>query len=255
MIFIDESGIIPKACPNQDNDREHYFVIAFIQTENPHQLKVTYKRILQKLRKHMPLFFDQFDNHYEIKGSALPPYMKHYIIEQLMKKTDIQIAHMVVDNRKILNRFRKDTTRSFNYLIKLVLENMPLPVSDRDCLKLVIDNRNTAVQSLKELEGYLYNELVLEKPIVSDVFVQYMDSKNSVGIQVADIFANLFYQRYRYHHRYFPRYTEEWRIKQKMNVHPATAEYMYQYVKSSGRLVRPFVHPYAEVIKSGQFQM
>lgn len=247
MFFIDESGIIPKQCPDPHNEREHYFVIAFIQTENPQKLKTVYRRILRTMRKYYPTFFDNQVSHLEVKGSNLPAFMKEYILKELIQKTDIKIAHMVVDNRKIVDRFRMDVTRSFNYLIKLILENIPLYVSERECLQLFVDNRNTAIHSLSELEGYLFNELVLDKAITSDVHVNYMDSKNNVGIQIADIFANLFYQRYRYIERDFPRYSETSTIKQRAKIHPYSAEYIYQFLLDSGRLVTPYIHPYSEI--------
>lgn len=246
MFFIDESGIITNTCPGTHSYREHYFTIAFVQTEDSLKLKRVFKRTMQKLRKKFPDFFSSLDNPKEPKGSELPPFMKLFIIEELITKTDINICHMVLDNRKITDVFRESSSRSFNFLIKLIILNTRLSITEKEKLVLNIDNRNIAIPSLKELEGYLGAELILGESKTKDIKVQYFDSQNSYGIQIADIFANLIYQRFRYKDKDFPHYSDQRKIKSKEPCHPYTGEYIYQYLFQSGRLVTPFMFPYSE---------
>lgn len=246
MFFIDESGIITNKKPSAENHKHQYFVISFVQTDNSKRLKTVYQRSLTKLRKYYPDFFAGLENPKEPKGSELMPFMKLHLIEDLITFTDIKIAHMVVDNREIEERFRKNTSRSFNYLIKLIILNTPLTSSDQHNLQLNIDNRNVAVGDLKDLQKYLSTELISGYGLTNSVGVSYFDSQHTCSIQVADLFANVIYQRYRYKDKSFPEHRNQSIILKKKPVHPYTMEFIYQRLLSSGRLVTPFVYPVNE---------
>lgn len=184
--------------------KHRYFVIAFVQTDNPRKVQNVYSHSLDNLKRKHPEFFRSARNPNELKGSEAAPFIKEYIFRNLLAKTDIRISHMVVDNWNIEERFRQDPIRSFNYLIKIVLKGFPLSVHDCQHLQLFIDNRNTAIKSLKSLEDYLFSEFVVGQHIhgaplpVRNVSARYLDSSKNRGIQIADMVANTIYKRYRY---------------------------------------------------------
>ncbi|NMO97464.1 DUF3800 domain-containing protein [Paenibacillus lemnae] len=237
MFFIDESGSIPKFLDQRFKNR--YFVISFVHTNNPKHLKNTYKRAIGYLKgKHID-FFENLKDPKECKASEMLPYMKAYILEKLASNTDIKIGYMVVNNTEIQQRFRDKPGRSFNYLVKIIMENFSLTKEDIINLELNIDNRNTALEGLTELEGYLYNELVLNKGTVDSVKVNYLESCDHYNIQVADLIANVIYQKYRYHGMPFPNYSD---INYDIDkVHPYTPEYLHQIVKR--HIVVPYKYP------------
>jgi hypothetical protein len=239
MFFIDESGSIPKYYSKKRRNR--YFVISFVHTDDPNRIKNVYNRTLRKLKREFPDFFKGLTNPNEPKGSEYYPFMKLFIVGELFRLTDIKLAHMVVDNTQIEERFRVSPARSFNYLVKLVINQFPLTFNDKRRLELHIDNRNTAIQNLSELEGYLFKELVLHENRVKDVSVKYHDSKYSRPVQVADVFANIYYQRFRYMGYGFPDYKK---IKSDCSLmHPYTMEFVYDQIKKSKRLEIPFMYP------------
>ena len=254
MFYIDESGIITNTIPHPQNVRDHYFVICFIQTEDPKRLKAVYKRTIKKIKNCFPLLFTSLANPNEPKGSELTPIMKHFFIEQFLRLTDIRIAHMVLDNRKVMGAFRKNSTQSFNYLIKLILQNIPLTPSEKNHLILNIDNRNIALKNNKQLEDYLATELILQN-IVSNVTVNYLDSEHAYGIRVADVFSNVIYQRFRYKDHSFPHYSNERSIFHKVSLHPYSFEYIYQKISNSGRLTTPFIFPVSEIHQLKKIEM
>ncbi len=237
MFFIDESGSIPKVCDGRYKNK--FFVIGFIHTDNPRKLKSTYKRAISKLMKDFPDFFANLDNPKELKGSEALPFMKLFIFEKLLRATDIKIGHIVVDTTAIEDRFRTNPARSFNYLINLVMKNFPFCVSDTKQLVLKIDNRNSAVKSLNELEGYLHGTLVLEEGKTNNVDVEYIQSENSINIQVADMITNTIYQKYRYDGMPFPNFSD---IDQNTNkIYDETFKYLYDFL--SDRICIPFEFP------------
>jgi hypothetical protein len=237
LFFIDESGSIPKNLDKRYKNK--YFVITFVHTDNPSRLENTYKHAIDILKSKFPSFFASLPNPNELKGSETPPFMKLFIIDRLLSKTDIRIAHMVVDNWEIEQRFRNIPGRSFNFLVKIIMENFSMTSNDLNKLILKIDNRNTALKGLQELEGYLYGELVLNSGIINDVKVSYLESKHNRGIQVADMISHIIYQRFRYKNIQFPKYNT---ISSKIDLmHPYTYEYLYQIIKP--RITTPFVYP------------
>lgn len=237
MFFIDESGSIPKFRDTRYKNR--FFVIAFVHTDDQRKVRNVYKRAIQKLKEKYPLFFASLPNPNECKGSEMPPFMKLYIIEKLLLSTDIKIAQMVVFNPEVDQRFREKPGRSFNYLIKLIVMNSSLSANDIRQLELHIDNRNTALRGLSELEGYLYNEMVLAENRVSKVKVHYHESCDNYNIQVADLMASIIYQRFRYKTMPFPDYAT---IHEKIDLmHPFTNEYLYNKIRP--RIVVPFIYP------------
>ncbi|MED1480726.1 DUF3800 domain-containing protein [Bacillus altitudinis] len=237
MFYIDESGSIPKLYPKRYKNR--FFVIAFVHTDNPKKLKNTYKRAISRLRKDYPDFFKYLPNPKELKGSETPPFMKLFIFQKLFKSTDIRIGHMVVLNQKIDQRFRESPARSFNYLVSIMMKNFPLSDEDRRILNLQIDNRNAALPSLKELEGYLFPELVLEKQITKEVNVDYLLSDQSINIQVADMVANTIYQYYRSIGCPFPQFDQ---VNENTDqVYFEGCEFLYKFLEQ--KICTPFVFP------------
>lgn len=227
MFYIDESGSMPKVLNTDPKHR--YFVIALVHTSNPRKLKSVYKKAIQKLRKSYPLFFAGLANPNECKASEMLPFMKLYVLEKLMNNSDMTIAHMVVNNIEVDQIFRNVPGRSFNFLVKIVTENFRLTTADKQLLELKLDNRNVKLEGLSELEGYLYNSLALESSIVQDVKVEYWDSCDNLNIQVADLIANVIYQRFTNKNKSFPDYADV--DKSRVKTHPYTSEFLYQFIK------------------------
>lgn len=201
MYFIDESGSIPTFRSRKWKNR--YFVIAFVHTNDYQQLKKIYKQYLGNVKKYFPQYIEQTG---ELKGSSAPPFIKEYLITRLLDKTDINIGYIIADNWSTKDVFRQIPERSYNYLVKLVLNSHVMGSQDKAMLTLKVDNRNSAIKSLNSLEEYLYQELVLGEEKTYGVDVEFCLSQNNYGVQVADLFANTILQYYRYHTIKFPRY-------------------------------------------------
>lgn len=201
MYFVDESGSIPTFKSRKWKNR--YFVIAFVHTNDYTQLKRVYKRYLGNAKKYYPQYID---SNGELKGSVAPPFIKEYLITRLLDKTDINIGYIVADNWNTRESFREIPERSYNYLVKLLLNSHNLGSQDKQRLVLKVDNRNSAIRSLKSLEEYLFQELVLHENKTNYVDVEYCESKNNYGVQVADLFANTIKQYYGFQTAPFPNY-------------------------------------------------
>jgi len=193
VYYVDESGSIPSFKSKKWKNR--YFLIAFVHTEDKEGLKKVHNRSLKNVRKYYPHLFDENN---ELKASVAPPFIKEYLLRRIIDKTDAHFGYMIVDNWNIKERFRKYKSRSFNYLIKLVMISHDLCDNCSNYLVLNIDNRNSKITSLSELEGHLFDELVLSRYLTNDINVNYLQSHETTNVQVADLIANTIYQYYRY---------------------------------------------------------
>ena len=90
--------------------------------------------------------------------------------------------------------FCQNKARVFNYVLRSALEylikNEYLP--NENC-SLQLDERNEKTDSRMFLVNYLNTELVMNGTTEAFFNVDYYDSKTNSLIQIADVFANLYY--------------------------------------------------------------
>lgn len=102
--------------------------------------------------------------------------------------------HLYIENNLLSDNICKNTARAFNYTIKLALSyfiSHKLLV-DEDCL-IQLDERNERTEAKFFLETYLNTELCLNSITENHFSVRYLNSVANPFIQIADVFANLYY--------------------------------------------------------------
>lgn len=198
-LYIDESGSMTV---NYIRNWP-YFVIAIVRCDDPVKLKRLYKRFV---RKHMKELQDadrenrmfQNEKFHELKGSALTPALKREFVSYFAREGTLEVFYIVLDNAKIGKNLYANTARAFNYVLKLAMEyfvkNGYLP-DDAYCIQL--DERNERPESRLFLQDYLNTEFQMERVLSHDVNVTYFDSANNMIVQIADVFANLYYSQLR----------------------------------------------------------
>lgn len=223
-IYIDESGSI-----NNHTKNNKHFVIALIQVTEREKLLKAYKRFVasnfDELKKLDQVKTDpdtgkilkaggrMFINSKfkELKGSQFDRHMKLKFIKFFSKSPYFNIFYIKIDNTKLTDKFCSNTARVFNYSLKLALTYF-LQVGllpDEDC-NLQLDERNEKTNARFFLENYLNTELQLNNISTSSFNVTYYDSSNNKMIQIADVFANLFYSNLK-----TGNYTDEFIILEK----------------------------------------
>lgn len=201
IVFVDESGSIPKGLVNKDD----FFIISMlmIESNNVDYVKKIYKKArLQVINKKDRLIKLMAKNK-EIKGSELSEKEKFSIYEKLNKKCGdkFELGIIVLKNHKATEKFRSNSSRTFNYLIKCYLSKYFTRHSsfkDVNTMHFVIDERNVATNSRFTMQEYLNTELnLLEQPFsTEDITVEYTDSKNYLLLQLADFISNTYYRKY-----------------------------------------------------------
>ena len=207
VIYIDESGSI-----NNHISGNEYFISALVRVVDKDSIKKSYKRFVssnfdrllmldcdkvkpstgQVIKEGGKMFCK--GNFRELKGSQLDKTMKQKFVDFFVQKHSFELYYIIIDNKKLTDRFCENTARVFNYTLRLGLEYFISTgyLQSEDCI-LQLDERNEKTESKYFLENYLNTELSMNGTTNGKFAVQYFDSANNNIIQIADVFANLYY--------------------------------------------------------------
>ena len=131
----------------------------------------------------------------ELKGAQFDKAMKQKFLEFFLKKHYFDLYIIKIKNDRLTDEFTSNTARVFNYTLRLALSyfiNKGYLTKNEECF-LQLDERNEKTETKYFLENYLNTELVLGGTTDKPFRVQYFDSVNNKFIQIADVFANLYY--------------------------------------------------------------
>ena len=207
VIYIDESGSI-----NNHISGNEYFIIALVRVVDKDSIKKSYKRFVSSnFDRLLMLDYDKVKpstgqvikeggkmfckgKFRELKGSQLDKRMKQNFVDFFVQKHSFELYYIIIDNKKLTDRFCENTARVFNYTLRLGLEYFISTgyLQSEDCI-LQLDERNEKTESKYFLENYLNTELSMNGTTSGKFAVQYFDSANNNIIQIADVFANLYY--------------------------------------------------------------
>ena len=196
-LYIDESGSM--TC--QYCDENPYFIIAIIRALNNDRLKRMYKRFvsskidrLRELDKNGKMFKN--GRFYELKGSQFDPPLKREFVDFFCKNNYFELFYIEIDNRKINKNLFNNTARAFNYVLRLAFEYYLrynyLPDSQ---YVIQLDERNERTETKYFLENYLNTELIGNNALTNNISVKYFDSRDNKLIQLADVFANIYFSQ------------------------------------------------------------
>lgn len=204
-IYIDESGSI------NNKFAEKPFIISMVHVLDFRKLNTAFKRFVSanfnELKKLDADFYNSkrvltkkgnlmFKNgkFHELKGSQFDPRMKQKFVDFFSRKKYFELYYIKINNDKLTNKICENTARAFNYSIKIAiiyfLNHKLLP--NEDCF-IQLDERNERTDAHYFLENYLNTEFCLNGITEKHYSVKYLDSSTNPFIQIADVFANLFY--------------------------------------------------------------
>jgi len=187
-LIFDESGNMGKS--------GRYFVISCIDTRSYKALHNIMKRKLKEAK----LKFPELDNNSnELKSSVAYPAIKYHIVESIAKK-DLTISYIVADLNHVRESLLKEKNLLYNYMMKLLLENLISNEDEGSRLNILCDNHTTKVASTNSLSDYIKATFLYEKGIDMELNIRLIDSDASDAfvIQAADFIANSIYSYYEY---------------------------------------------------------
>lgn len=184
-IVLDESGAM-----HLKNER--YFVIAGFMTRELHKVTSAHKRIeeIVKQRKNIPI-----TQKIELKSSKINDSQQSFFLNELYELSGVVPIAIIIDKDN-LAKFGASENVAYNFFVKNLLKYLfkcNIPLLQTNEIELRVDNRNTSVKSLKDLETFLQWEFEL---MDLEFKVKYLDSKDNRDVQMADYVANLIWKKY-----------------------------------------------------------
>lgn len=191
FLFIDESGNLGK--------QGRYFVIALIETCNSKKLHRDVKKTLLRIKTQFP---KTKKGSHEIKATHANGISKDFFIRNVYSN-DTKISYIVLDKNNLEPRFLEDKNRAYNYLLKLLLDNLGFKRGESFFIGL--DNKTVKVSSLNSFEDYINIHFNYELCINAKIKVMYIDSDSGCGysVQAADYVASFIWAKYEYGDVYY----------------------------------------------------
>lgn len=196
-LYIDESG----SMTSEHAARLPYFVITVVRAMDGRKLISAHKRFV---RGHMEELkaadtggrMFAAGKFRELKGSALTPALKRSYVSRVCGDGLCQVFYIVIDNAEVSATLYANTSRAFNYVLKLALEYLfkhgYLPDAS---YSIKLDERNERTETKHFLKNYLNTEFRLEGVLSADIELSYSDSAGNSLIQTADVLSNLCYSQ------------------------------------------------------------
>ncbi len=184
-IVLDESGAM-----HLKNER--YFVIAGFMTRELHKVTSCHKRVEGVIKQRKGI---DINKKVELKSSKINISQQALFINELYSLSDVVPIAIVVDKDN-LSAFGASENVAYNFFVKTLLKylfNCNIPILQTTEIEFRVDNRNTSVKTLKDLETFLQWEFEL---MDLNVKVKYLDSKDSRDVQMADYVANMFWKKF-----------------------------------------------------------
>lgn len=180
-VFVDESG-------NPGRGRGRYFTIACVVVDSckAKKLRRKMKKVCGHVKKQSP---DKTWPRGEVKASAVSIDERCEIIKRL-PQSDVSIHYVTVDKHHVVDRMFIDSCLSYNYWLRLVIDNVL--ENNPDCKKITmcIDRRDIKVSSGNSFRDYITIHECYEMERNLEIVTNYPESHNDYGIQIADFIAN-----------------------------------------------------------------
>lgn len=187
-LIFDESGNM--------GTQGRYFVIACIDTYDRKALHNIMKRKLLQAKK----LFPELSTHAnEIKAAEAYPCIKYHLLECIATK-NLNISYIVADLKHVDPTLLKDKNLLYNYIMKILIDNLVCFSDKGKKLNIVSDNKTLKVPSKNSFEDYIKIHLNYERKLNMDISVRFLDSDaiDAYIVQAADYVANAIYTYYEY---------------------------------------------------------
>lgn len=150
-------------------------------------VKVTLRRKLNP-KKHRRRIVE------ELKGKDTTLEVKQYFNRQL-SKVNFEIYAITLNKKKVFDRLTKEKSRVYNFIARQVIDKIPFEKNHNDRVELIID-RSKSKPEIEEFNSYIRSQIQgrLDPNVTLDMY--HWDSKQSAGLQAADMFCWGIFQKY-----------------------------------------------------------
>lgn len=185
-LYLDESGDLGFDFVNKKPSKFFTVTILAIKGENNRKLTKAVKITLRRK-------FKSKKQAEELKGSKCPLAIKKYFYRQT---EDIKFAlyGITLNKIRVYERLRKDKERVYNYMARLVLDQIPFNNADLR-VEIIIDKSKTK-KNIFEFNQYILRQIKSRFDPKVPLDIYHYDSKQNLGLQAVDIFCWGIFRKY-----------------------------------------------------------
>lgn len=187
FLYLDESGDLGFDFVNKKPSK--FFTITILAVKGAAANRLLINSVKHTLRRKL----HAERNAVELKGSKTSIRIKKYFYEQC-KSIDFGIYSLILNKKRLYDHLAKDKERVYNYVARLVMDNIPLEKADTR-IYLVVDKSKSRPET-KEFNSYIMRELKgrIDPKVPIDIY-HYLSHEN-MGVQAADMFCWGIYRKY-----------------------------------------------------------
>lgn len=178
-LYLDESGDLGFDFVNKKPSKFFTVTILAVRGENNHKLtkavKITLRRKFAKKQR--------VD---ELKGHKCPLSVKKYFYNQV-KDIKFALYAITLNKMRVYERLRQDKERVYNFIARLVLDQIPFSNADLR-VEIIVDKSKTK-QNIAEFNQYILRQIKSKFDPKVPLDVCHLDSKQNFGLQAVDIFC------------------------------------------------------------------
>ena len=190
-LYLDESGDLGFDFVNAKPSG--FFTVCILATSNRetnkrfrYAVRKTLKRKLNHGRKTKRIAE-------ELKATHTSLAVKEYALGQL-DGHHFGVYAMTLNKKRLFSRLAENRERTYNYIARLVTDQIPFE-KVTDGIHLIID-KSKGPRRIWEFNKYLRDQLEGRIPLSVPLHIEHTDSKDSEGVQLADLFAWGIFQKY-----------------------------------------------------------
>ncbi|MDR1997752.1 MAG: DUF3800 domain-containing protein [Candidatus Margulisbacteria bacterium] len=191
-LYLDESGDLGFDFKNKRPSK--YFtitILCFQGTDLKNKLGYAAKKTLaRKLnpKKHRKCIIE------ELKGAHTKLDIKKYLFNQI-RDIDFSIYAVTLDKKRTLQYANDNKARLYNYVAKLVLDQIPLENIDSSGIEFIID-RSKGKKEIVRFNSYIRQNLQSKIAPKTPLTILHENSRDDKCIQIVDLFCWGIFQKY-----------------------------------------------------------
>ncbi len=129
----------------------------------------------------------------ELKGSKCPIEIKRYFYSSI-KDIDFDLYSITLNKIRLYEKLRKDKERVYNYMARLVLDQIPFNTADLR-VEIIID-KSKSKRNIFEFNQYIIRQIKSKIDPLIPLDIYHYDSKINLGLQVVDLFCWGIFRKY-----------------------------------------------------------
>jgi len=187
-LYLDESGDLGFDFVNKKPSK--FFTITILTVKNViNNIKIA-KSVKMTLRRKFNVKKSKAE---ELKGSKCPIEIKKYFYS-MIKDTDFNVYSITLNKIKLYENLRKDKERVYNYIARLVLDQINLNIANQG-IEIIIDKSKTK-KSIFEFNQYVVRQIKskFDPNILLNIY--HCDSKEKLCLQAVDLFCWGIFRKY-----------------------------------------------------------